>query len=405
MDSKHPNPDHCTYFVQRKKRYCKMLVKAGKKFCGEHHKVSDDPDLTQDNLSEIRIVCPLDNKHTVYANNLEKHLKICNARPQKQEPYIQKNINSGIPETSVEEDTLQILSSFPKAQVLTIIDRVNKIYNNNITISGNLLTFPLIENEIKPEYGNKTKKHLKQASAIVGLLQKYKMLKDNTCYIEFGAGRGQLSYWVAKATESQKNSTILLIERDSPKHKKDNKLAKTTDQIQRIRADIADIVLDKIDIIKNSEHIVGITKHLCGAATDLTLRCLTSTEETKNKVHGTILTFCCHHRCEWTPYTGKSFFKANGLSITDFNVMCRLSSWATCGSREFEENKLTDNEQDYGLGKAEREEIGRRCKNIINWGRLMHLKEHNLECFLHYYVETSITLENVALVAIKSKAV
>lgn len=26
----------CAYFLQRKKRYCRMSVKAGRKFCGEH---------------------------------------------------------------------------------------------------------------------------------------------------------------------------------------------------------------------------------------------------------------------------------------------------------------------------------------------------------------------------------
>lgn len=53
-----------------------------------------------------------------------------------------------------------------------------------------------VESEMKkPEYGMKTKKHLKQASAIVGLLENYKLLNDNTCYIEFGAGRGSLVYF------------------------------------------------------------------------------------------------------------------------------------------------------------------------------------------------------------------
>jgi tRNA:m4X modification enzyme len=42
----------------------------------------------------------------------------------------------------------------------------------------------------KSEYGDKSKKHLKQASAILGLLREYSLLNPNTCYIEFGAGRG-----------------------------------------------------------------------------------------------------------------------------------------------------------------------------------------------------------------------
>ena len=50
------DPEHCQFFVERKKRYCKMTVKKGRQYCGEH----------QSNLGELnkvideRIPCPLD---------------------------------------------------------------------------------------------------------------------------------------------------------------------------------------------------------------------------------------------------------------------------------------------------------------------------------------------------------
>lgn len=78
---------------------------------------------------------------------------------------------------------------------------------------------------------------------------------------------GQLTYWICKSTEQQDGISLLLVEKASPKHKKDNKLAKTTDKVQRIRADISDLVLDKLDVISKTQHIVGVTKHLCGGAT------------------------------------------------------------------------------------------------------------------------------------------
>lgn len=31
-----PLPGRCAYFVEKKKRYCKMVVGAGKAYCGEH---------------------------------------------------------------------------------------------------------------------------------------------------------------------------------------------------------------------------------------------------------------------------------------------------------------------------------------------------------------------------------
>ncbi|XP_050308508.1 tRNA:m(4)X modification enzyme TRM13 homolog [Anthonomus grandis grandis] len=404
----------CKFFVQRKKRYCKMLVKPNQQFCGEHQKPLDPTDADESNTSSIRIACPLDGKHTVYAHNLQKHLKICNARPGEVEPYIIKDINSGNSEVPIElasTDTYQMLYTFSKDQIATVIDKVSKLYEH-ISVTEKMPQFTIVEEEMKkPEYGPKTIKHLKQASAIVGMLEHYDMLKDDSCFIEFGAGRGQLSCWVAEATNNKKNCKILLVERASPKHKRDNKLARVSDRIQRIRADIAHLSLDKYDFPKDTKHIIGITKHLCGEATDLAIRCLANSESNKKKIGGAVFTFCCHHRCRWTPYTGKQFFEENNLGITEFNIMCGLSSWATCGtgfSREYrEELKIQPNKQikldlnDYGLSREEREDIGRKCKNVINYGRLLFLEQFGLKCQLHFYVEKDVTLENVCIVAYK----
>ncbi len=61
-----------------------MLVKPGKRFCGEHEvhlgeqKTDDDG---KDSASE-RIPCPYDPKHTCNKKRLETHLKKCGARPK-----------------------------------------------------------------------------------------------------------------------------------------------------------------------------------------------------------------------------------------------------------------------------------------------------------------------------------
>ena len=31
-----PEPGRCGFYVQRKKRYCRMVVKPGAQYCGEH---------------------------------------------------------------------------------------------------------------------------------------------------------------------------------------------------------------------------------------------------------------------------------------------------------------------------------------------------------------------------------
>ncbi|CAH0558843.1 unnamed protein product [Brassicogethes aeneus] len=304
----------CKFFVTRKKRNCRMYVKEGEEYCGEHLKPKDIQEIPEED-KKSRVVCPLDRTHTCYAHKLNKHLKICNARQSKVEPYIEKGINSGKFEDSV-EDSFKFLSTYSVSDILETIKKVNKVYEDHVNnqITDKILSEKNVEDEMtKPEYGDKTKKHLKQASSILGLLFNYDLVKPNTCYIEFGAGRGQLTYWISKSTENLEGTCLLLVERASPKHKRDNKLAKTTEVVQRIRADISDLVLDKLEVINKTTNVVGVTKHLCGEATDLAIRCLTNVKENQNKVQGAIMTFCCHHRCRWTSYVGKDFFMVSIL--------------------------------------------------------------------------------------------
>lgn len=177
-------------------------------------------------------------------------------------------------------------------------------------INSKILSHKLLEQELlKVSYGKKTRKHLIQASSTLGLLEEAQLLSPNSCYIEFGAGKGQLSYWISKATEELEKCSVLLFERASQRHKKDNKLDKSDSKVERIRADIADLVLEKVDFIKEFQNIVGVTKHLCGEATDLALRCLMNYQKSRDNVKGIVMAFCCHHRCHWTNYVGTNFFK------------------------------------------------------------------------------------------------
>lgn len=208
---------------------------------------------------------------------MRKHLKICNARPGLALPYIQKGVNSG-----ATFDSHKLLFEFSTGEITAVIAKINKIYEGNFCLKSdqvkvffveivlpdlpkNLARHKIVEDEmLKPEYGDKSKKHLIQASAILGLLDQNGLIQPNNCFIEFGAGRGQLSYWLAQASP---DSTFLLIERSSPKHKRDNKLDKTTDKVIRIRADIADLLLGEVPQLSKTRAIVGVTKHLCGDAT------------------------------------------------------------------------------------------------------------------------------------------
>ncbi|CAG8842377.1 21023_t:CDS:2, partial [Racocetra persica] len=56
-----------------------------------------------------------------------------------------------------------------------------------------------------------------------------------------------------------------------------------------------------------------------------------------------------------------------------------------------------------GLDHTSRETLGYKCKRILDYGRLKYLQENGFDVELIYYVESSTSLENLALMAIPKK--
>lgn len=56
------NGNHCMYFVKRKKRFCRMTVRGGKNYCGEHQLDIADPE----DAGDRRVKCPLDPTQQVF---------------------------------------------------------------------------------------------------------------------------------------------------------------------------------------------------------------------------------------------------------------------------------------------------------------------------------------------------
>lgn len=157
----------------------------------------------------------------------------------------------------------------------------------------------------------------------------------------------------------------------------------------RLLMDIEHLNLGALECIKGCSNIVGVSKHLCGAATDLAIRCYCTTlpmtrdgkppttnvtddrvvehdsypdckgadlvkrplhEDTCDKAavdetskpgasscpvtrNGVVMASCCHHRCNWTSYVGQTFFDQLGFGPVDFHLITLMSSWAVCGTR------------------------------------------------------------------------
>ncbi|KAG6920978.1 tRNA methyltransferase 13, partial [Chelydra serpentina] len=252
------------------------------------------------------------------------------------------------------------------------------------------------------------------------------------------------------------------------KQQVDGKHRKRDCIFERLQVDIQHLCLNKVPILEREKlPVVGIGKHLCGAATDLALRCLVesyatqyderneepspkrfksdktdtafnnSTDERSGKnvsenwkpVAGIVIALCCHHRCQWKHYVGREFFRTVGLGPVEFNYFQRMTSWATCGMRETiteastidakskdqssdtEEHDQVSNKIECSsdslqglLTVEERKQIGRLCKLLIDHGRIKYLQQRGYNAALQYYTDSTVSLENVLLTAVPSQS-
>ncbi|KPA73928.1 hypothetical protein ABB37_09524 [Leptomonas pyrrhocoris] len=93
-----PDPMYCSYYVSRKHRFCRTECKAGSHYCCTHNGThaadvgrepvdaksgSGDPESSSQGAEgakssgDVRVACPINPNHTVYASRLERHVKVC----------------------------------------------------------------------------------------------------------------------------------------------------------------------------------------------------------------------------------------------------------------------------------------------------------------------------------------
>ncbi|XP_053994210.1 tRNA:m(4)X modification enzyme TRM13 homolog [Hylaeus volcanicus] len=405
---------HCMHFVKRKKRFCRMSVKRGNKYCGEHQGSSlDSTGIDDEKLDDKRMKCPLDPKHTCYKSRLAKHLKVCNAKRilDSQPLFIVKGINV---DKTCEAPQHVPLRELNQLLIDTVINKAEEAYGKLPQFPKAVLEHNILKDKINDEScGKAVKRHLLQASSLLSHLEHAGLVKDDTCFIEFGAGKGKLTYWLGQMIKHKKNSCILLVDRSSHRHKSDNKLKNEQSPlvIKRIRADIADLKLNDITEIKKFDRKVGIAKHLCGSATDLTINCLVKAMQSEHKcnITGLVIAFCCHHRCEYASYVGKQYLEQCRFTADEFTILCSIASWATCGSTLNKTAASQESQNDFdnarigakNLTSSERERIGQKVKSLLNWGRLKFLESIGFQSKLIYYTTTDVSLENMCIVATK----
>merc|ERR1719412_2704789 len=231
----------------------------------------------------------------------------------------------GSPSSNIE---MMNVSTISDDKLMDIIKLVKETYNK--FLKGKMRTLQL-EHEImredldNKEYGKSVLKHLVQNSSLLGHLAQSTLLGDNTTYVEFGSGRGALSYHLTQALANPGSCDMVLVDRASPRHKLDTRTRMLEEgvKVTRLRVDIGHLhlgsALEDPDTSCPGRRVVGVSKHLCGAATDLTIRCLTRTLDPA-RLGGLMVALCCHHRCDLATYVGTQFLLDQGFSESHFNI-------------------------------------------------------------------------------------
>ncbi|PIN24557.1 tRNA:m4X modification enzyme [Handroanthus impetiginosus] len=292
-------------------------------------------------------------------------------------------------------------------------------------------------------------KHVLQQASILGNLEEFGVIKqsclnsyatkkcdssreskgdtDVSAVVEFGAGRGYLTQMLADCYGIKK---VLLVERKSYKLKADRSLRqKESLALERLRIDIEDLNLKAVESLQGVGYM-AIGKHLCGPATDVTLRCCVRRLSDENAsahfkascyLRGLAVATCCHHLCQWKNYINKKYISDLGFTKEDFHAMSWFTSWAVDADHgsdfpitdfsiqldnmtEKKELCLDSESREVGdivknMQPIDRAILGYMCKDIIDFGRQMWMREQGLKSELVKYVPVSVSPENRLLVA------
>ncbi|KAH7972847.1 hypothetical protein HPB52_017948 [Rhipicephalus sanguineus] len=243
-------------------------------------------------------------------------------------------------------------------------------------------------------------KHLRQKAALLSLAESRGLLTSDSCFVEFGAGRGRLSYWLAKIL-AKEDCHFLLVDKAASRHKFENKVKNDLPElpeIQRLQIDIrhlclvVGILLDGLVLTLNSaggkrcrRRLLRVTR--VGKSSGVyspEFRALQQLQQWSlcSGVHGVLMATCCHHRCRWDSFVGRPLLEEWGLARQDFELLTAMAGWATCAARapqagahqECPEEALSNagavnRYLCMGLSIERRAEVGRRCKLLLDTAR------------------------------------
>lgn len=427
------NISKCNYINLKKNRRCGLQVRKGQVFCFAHLNTGDNTDNESSSSLDTsktdrhgklitRVPCPFDPSHTVWSNKLTKHLKICNIIKAKETlDFKQKNcdwfdLNHNIKDLESQDDEN---TEIDNNEWKKFMDTCLKIYDEKIgdeQVKFNQLDIKQGLQERFDELENH--KHIIQQSSLIGHVlnilnfendkgkAKRKGNFDGTI-IEFGCGRAEFTRYFNKAWTDigeNKNLKYLLVDRENPRLKFDNKITNEGGIVKRLKIDIKDLVLENAinDLNKSNKKCIGISKHLCGVATDLTLRCLENSKE-KCDIEGIVVAMCCRHCCNYSILLNESkeYLLNFKIDANNFKYMKKMFAWATNGIKPGQ-NKFDGKDHFTGLSLGEREEIGLKMRYLLDKSREYAMEKRGWSVEIVKYCSRDTSLENNCLIVKKS---
>ncbi|QHO57074.1 uncharacterized protein DS421_3g79170 [Arachis hypogaea] len=426
----------CNFWLPNKKRFCANSPIGDSLYCGNHNSRSEGQ----------WIPCPIDPSHSVLEENLKSHVKRCPLLKQVQSlslhPFYRKGINAGSDGEQEDKEVLGVDDSRLPAKTVSSEMKRNALHNMSVPEFCNLLekiesihesfckdiqdSFQMPEvcrMWIKTGRRNRKlpfqEKHIMQQASILGNLENFGILRSSLnrkfskseepdkqenpvpAVIEFGAGRGYLTQMLADCYGIKKR---LLVERKSYKLKADRTLRQNDSlRLERLRIDS-----------KSLYSFLAIGKHLCGAATDLAMRCcflLVKIMMVDNAM--SVKSWRFSNRDMLPPslpvetlykrripcyywFTSWAVDANHGSDLpdaTDFRSHFQSIKEQGDGYVDGVEKILADMEA------PKRAALGFKCKWIIDMGRLMWLRELGLDAELVKYVPPTLSPENHLLIA------
>ena len=250
----------CAFFIEKKQRYCTQRASAGKQCCGAHegrllggsaqqqsHPAAERSPggaaaaalrAEDGGPARPRVPCPIDPSHSVFLDQLSRHLKVCTTAKQllaeRSQPYFAADVNSGV---LLEEGAAAAAAAeaATRHRPLSLDDapafarQVAALYTEHV---GALRAAHLhgaaadADADADAAGGSSvaeraTTKHMAQQTSILANMQRVGILASAQAdrdhdptppvYVEFGAGRGLLSLALRELAPTV---PLLLVERD-----------------------------------------------------------------------------------------------------------------------------------------------------------------------------------------------